>query len=150
MEIQDVAVLASITASLATVVIVGVLLWQTSELKKTSELSHSPRIVPRQRQDTDSESVGVYHIQNVGTASAINIDITLKTENDKQRIRIIALAPMKDFSVKSQVNKDQLVPLIACKKGDTISIDGSYENIRHDKKEIHDKFPVNEIFPMED
>ena len=137
------------TALIAIAIFIQILLLtrQTSELKRTNELAHSPLIVPRQSQTDDSDIVAIYSIQNVGTASAINIDIMLKSSTDSQSIKIIALTAGQPFSMPTKIMGGS-IPLITAKKGDTIEITGTCENVKREKIKIDDKFPVDEILPM--
>lgn len=140
------------TAIIAIIIFVQIYLLtrQTNELKRTNELAHSPRIVPRQMQSSTTDSVAIMSIQNVGTASAINIDITLKSKTDSQPVRLIALIPMQAYQEMSKnlIIKERIpIPLLTAKKGDMIEIIGTYENVKGEKKDINDKFSVNEIAP---
>lgn len=140
------------TAIIAAIIFVQIYLLtrQTNQLKRTNELAHSPRIVPRQMQSTTTDSVAIMSIQNVGTASAINIDITLKSKTDSQPVRLIALTPMQAYQEmsKTPVIKERIpIPLLTAKQGDIIEIVGTYENVKGEKVDVDDKFSVNEIAP---
>jgi len=138
------------TAFIAIAIFIQILLLtkQTGELKRTNELAHSPLIVPRQSQSTGSDTVAIFSIQNVGTASAININIRLKSSTDSQPIKIIALIAGESFSLPSEIMENSPIPLLTAKKGDVIEITGTCENVKREKIKINDKFPVDEILPM--
>ena len=115
---------------------------QTEEMKKTNELAHSPCLVPRQIQTKDES--WVCWIENIGTASAKNIKITLSSSKGSKSINIFALTPGE----RNPSMKDPPV-LIRSTLQDTIKLKGTYQDITGKEIPVDDEFPVSEYLTSE-
>ncbi|NIP62218.1 MAG: hypothetical protein GWN01_16255 [Nitrosopumilaceae archaeon] len=110
---------------------------QTEEMKKTNELAHTPCIVPRQVQK--GEYTLIHCIQNIGTSSAKKIDLTISSSIDKKRVFPIALTPAQRFPKKGSP------PLIKCNPNDTVTVKGSFQDIRGKIIPVDDKYDLSDL-----
>jgi len=124
-------------SSLATIILVGVLIWQVIILRKqisnseeTTRLAHGPMIYPRYQ---GVATYGPYlWFENIGTGSAVEVHITLSdpdTGKELEKFDVFALKPDELRSTR-----------ISLMKQNKVKIKGTYQNI------LRKKFEIDTIF----
>lgn len=113
-------------ASLFVSVVVAIMLIrQTSLFQKQTHLAYAPYILPRFVSKTASP---ILHLKNVGNGSAIDINITIKSENGKElsRVNRFGFLPA-DPTHNTYVNLE---------KNPKVIIEGTYSDISEEQHKI--------------
>ena len=121
-------------AQIASIILVGVLIWQVTILKqqisrseKATKLAHWPYLSPRYEMIPGGGPV-VLIFENVGEGSAINIHLELSDADSNKKLR-----PFVVFALKPNEPRPAGIDLLENKR---IKIKGTYENTLGDTLKI--------------
>jgi len=124
-------------SSLATIILVLVLIWQVAEMRSQTKLAYNPLITIRFTRNYHVDRIPQVMIENVGHGTAVDIDIKLTNADTN-----VGLYNYKAFAIK----KDEFyVTEISFNENPRVRAKGSYTNIRKNKIKIDKIFDFEKL-----